>query len=46
MLSAGVPMFTGGDEMYRTQFGNNNPYNLDSDKNYLDWEEAERFPAF
>lgn len=46
MLSTGVPMFTGGDEMYRTQFGNNNPYNLDSDKNYLDWEDAERFPRF
>ena len=46
MLSAGVPMFTGGDEMYRTQFGNNNPYNLDSDKNHLDWSEAERFPKF
>ncbi|HWU90767.1 MAG TPA: isoamylase [Kofleriaceae bacterium] len=36
-LSAGVPMFTGGDEMYRTQFGNNNAYNLDSDKNWLNW---------
>jgi glycogen operon protein len=37
MLSAGVPMITGGDEMYRTQFGNNNAYNLDSEKNWLDW---------
>ena len=46
MLSAGVPMITGGDEMYRTQFGNNNPYNLDSEKIYLDYEEATRFPAF
>ena len=40
MLSAGVPMLTGGDEMYRTQFGNNNAYNLDSDKNWLDWSSA------
>jgi isoamylase len=40
MLSAGVPMITGGDEMYRTQFGNNNVYNLDSDKNWLDWSAA------
>ena len=40
MLSAGVPMLTGGDEMYRTQFGNNNVYNLDSDKNWLDWSDA------
>jgi len=46
MLSAGVPMFTGGDEMYRTQYGNNNPYNLDSEKNHLDWSDAERFPLF
>ncbi len=46
MLSAGVPMFTGGDEMYRTQYGNNNPYNLDSDKNHLDWGDADRFPQF
>ncbi|MDR4479555.1 MAG: isoamylase [Nitrospira sp.] len=46
MLSSGVPMITGGDEMYRTQFGNNNPYNLDSEKIYLDYAEATRFPAF
>jgi glycogen operon protein len=39
-LSAGVPMFTGGDEMYRTQYGNNNAYNLDSDKNWLNWSDA------
>lgn len=39
-LSAGVPMFTGGDEMYRTQYGNNNMYNVDSDKNWLNWTDA------
>lgn len=37
MLSAGVPMITGGDEALRTQFGNNNPYNLDSPANWLYW---------
>jgi isoamylase len=37
MLSAGVPMMTGGDEALRTQFGNNNPYNLDSPANWLYW---------
>ncbi len=37
MLSAGVPMFTGGDEALRTQFGNNNAYNLDSAANWLYW---------
>ena len=37
LLSAGVPMFNGGDEFLRTQFGNNNAYNLDSAANWLDW---------
>ncbi len=37
MLSAGVPMITGGDEALRTQFGNNNVYNLDSSANWLFW---------
>ncbi len=37
MLSAGVPMITGGDEFLRTQFGNNNVYNLDSPANWLIW---------
>ena len=31
-LSAGVPMFQGGDEMLRTQYGNNNAYNLDDSR--------------
>lgn len=37
LLNAGVPMFTGGDEALRTQFGNNNTYNLDSPANWLYW---------
>ncbi len=37
MLSAGVPMLTGGDESLRTQYGNNNAYNLDSSANWLNW---------
>ncbi len=37
MLSAGTPMITGGDEQLRTQYCNNNTYNLDSDKNWLDY---------
>jgi isoamylase len=37
LLSAGVPMLTGGDEVLRTQFGNNNPYNLDSAANWMSW---------
>ncbi|MBP9112952.1 MAG: glycogen-debranching protein, partial [Polyangiaceae bacterium] len=46
MLSAGVPMITGGDEMYRTQYGNNNVYNLDSEKNWLDYSDATKQPKF
>jgi isoamylase len=46
MLSAGVPMITGGDEMYRTQNGNNNAYNLDSEKNWLNYGDATAFPKF
>jgi isoamylase len=37
MVSAGVPLLAGGDEVLRTQYGNNNAYNLDTDKNWLDW---------
>ena len=37
MLSGGVPMMTGGDEMLRSINGNNNPYNLDSSANWLNW---------
>jgi isoamylase len=37
LLSAGVPMMTGGDEFLRTQFGNNNVYNLDSSSNWLNY---------
>jgi isoamylase len=37
MVSAGTPMFTGGDEVLRTQYCNNNVYNLDSDKNWLNY---------
>jgi glycogen operon protein len=37
MLSAGVPMLTGGDEFLRTQQCNNNAYNLDSSGNWLNY---------
>ncbi len=36
LLSAGVPMITGGDEALRSQRCNNNVYNLDSPANWLD----------
>jgi glycogen operon protein len=36
-LSAGTPMMTGGDEFLRSIQCNNNPYNLDSSGNWLNW---------
>jgi glycogen operon protein len=39
-------MLTGGDEMYRTQYGNNNAYNLDSPKNWLDHGNLSTFGNF
>lgn len=40
MLSAGTPMMTGGDEFLRSIKGNNNPYNLDSTANWLNYADA------
>ena len=37
MVSQGVPMILMGDEMGRTQGGNNNTYCLDNELNWLDW---------
>ena len=37
MMSAGVPLMTGGDEYLRGLNCNNNPYNLDSSANWLNW---------
>ena len=37
MLSRGVPMLLGGDEIRRTQGGNNNPYNQDNATSWFDW---------
>jgi glycogen operon protein len=36
-LSQGVPMLVAGDEMGRTQRGNNNAYCQDNDISWLDW---------
>ncbi len=49
MLSAGTPMITGGDEYLRSMQCNNNPYNLDSIANWLnfDWSNDQKnFNAF
>jgi isoamylase len=37
MLSAGIPMILMGDEMRRTQFGNNNAYCQDNETSWFDW---------
>jgi isoamylase len=37
-LSQGVPMLPAGDEMGRTQRGNNNAYCQDNDISWLDWQ--------
>ncbi len=37
LLSQGVPMILGGDEMGRTQRGNNNAYCQDNDISWHDW---------
>jgi glycogen operon protein len=49
MLSQGVPMVLGGDEIDRTQHGNNNPYCQDNETSWLDWTltpEKERLLEF
>jgi isoamylase len=38
LLSQGVPMICGGDEMGRTQGGNNNAYAQDNEISWLNWE--------
>ncbi|QRP49109.1 glycogen debranching protein GlgX [Amycolatopsis sp. FDAARGOS 1241] len=37
MLSTGTPMLLAGDEMWRTQGGNNNAYCLDDETSWVDW---------
>ena len=41
MLSQGVPMLLHGDEVGRTQQGNNNAYCQDNEISWLDWEREE-----
>ena len=41
MLSQGVPMLLGGDELGRTQNGNNNGYCQDNELSWYDWARAD-----
>lgn len=38
LLSQGVPMLLAGDEVYRTQHGNNNTYCQDNEVSWFDWQ--------
>jgi glycogen operon protein len=42
VLSQGVPMLLAGDEMSRTQHGNNNTYCQDSELSWIDWSAADQ----
>jgi len=42
LLSAGVPMLLGGDEVGRTQHGNNNAYCQDNEISWYDWGSVDK----
>jgi isoamylase len=46
LLSQGVPMVLGGDELSRTQRGNNNAYCQDNELSWFDWSLDERQELF
>ena len=43
MLSQGVPMLLAGDELGRTQKGNNNAYCQDNELNWLSWDDKDLY---
>ncbi|MDF2178759.1 glycogen debranching protein GlgX [Aliiglaciecola sp. CAU 1673] len=46
LLSQGIPHVLGGDELCRTQKGNNNAYCQDNEISWLDWELTQRKQDF
>ena len=42
LVSQGVPMLLAGDELGRTQHGNNNAYAQDNEVSWIDWEHGDR----
>jgi isoamylase len=46
LLSVGVPMISGGDELSRTQLGNNNAYCQDNEISWTNWELAPAHEQF
>ncbi len=45
LLSTGAPMLVAGDEMWRTQRGNNNAYVQDNELSWLDWASGTGSPG-
>jgi glycogen operon protein len=45
LLSQGTPMLLAGDELRRTQPGNNNAYCQDNELSWVDWAAGERAPG-
>jgi glycogen operon protein len=43
LLAQGTPMLLAGDEMCRTQHGNNNAYGQDNPTSWVDWERLGRY---
>ncbi|MGL5123460.1 MAG: glycogen debranching protein [Fusobacteriaceae bacterium] len=43
LISRGIPMILMGDELGKTQNGNNNSYCQDNEINWLDWKRAEKY---
>jgi glycogen operon protein len=46
LLSQGVPMLLAGDEIGRTQQGNNNAYCQDNEISWVDWDRARQHQGF
>ncbi len=46
LLSQGVPMIVSGDEVRRTQRGNNNAYCQDNDLSWFDWKMLDKHSEF
>ncbi len=44
LFSSGTPMILAGDEVLRSQRGNNNAYCQDNELSWFDWKDAERNP--
>lgn len=44
LLSNGTPMFRMGDELLQTQNGQENPYNLDDETTWMEWDRLNTYP--